>query len=104
MNESNPLFVSMFLSLSTMFLPTQVKELLSDNRRVELAYLANCAILSHQHPKQSWPSALGGDSQIADFIRLVVRSQERLADMKVDIPQIQGLCQELTEWHLGVQL
>ncbi len=74
-----------------MFPPTQVKELLSDNRRVELAYLANCAILSHQHPKQSWPSALGGDSQIADFIRLVVRSQERLADMKVDIPQIQGL-------------
>ncbi len=77
-----------------MFLLTQVKELLSDTRRVELAYLINCAILSHQNPKQTWPSVLGGDSQISDFIRLVIRSQERLAAMNVDVPQIQGLCQE----------
>ncbi len=57
-----------------------------------MAHLANCAILAHQHPGQSWPSPLGGESQIADFIRLVVRSQERVADMKVDTPQIRGLC------------
>ncbi len=59
-----------------------------------MAYLANCAILAHQYPEQSWPSALGGETQIADFIRLVVQSQERLAEMKVDIPKIQGLCKE----------
>ncbi len=67
-----------------------------------MAYLANCAILAHQYPEQSWPSALGGESQIADFIRLVVRSQEHLADMKVDTPQIQGLCLKNEQNGMGV--